>query len=99
MKVFLFLMLLSNSAIAAEETIIRQNLPNSSVPDYREPALVKDGDTTHRALPNSTFTDYREPGYVTKGDKVYQTLPNSNMPDYRKPSYTIQKGASSSGKK
>ena len=70
MKVFLFLMLLSNSVFAAEEIIIRQNLPNSSVPDYREPALVKDGDTANRALPNSTFKDYREPGYVTKGDKV-----------------------------
>jgi hypothetical protein len=88
MKSFLLLMIYCGLGFAAEDAVIRKNLPDSNFPDYREPALVKDGGTIYRTLPNSTFRDYGEPGYVIRGNAIYQTLPNSNFPDYSKPSYS-----------
>ena len=67
---FFLLVFAGVSAFGAEKQVTYQTLPNSTVRDYRAPALVtttSNGKTVvYQTLPNSTVRDYRAPTYVTE---------------------------------
>ena len=91
LAVLLGVAFLAGLALAEDNKVTYQTLPNSTARDYRAPAYVTEGNITYQTLPGSTMRDYRAPTYVTKGNVPYQTLPGSSVRDYNTPVYVVPK--------
>ena len=57
----------------AEEAIIYETLPGTSVRDYSKPGLVIEDDgedsTVYKTLPGMDVRDYSKPGYVIENEE------------------------------
>lgn len=67
---FLLLVFVGVSAFGAEKQVTYQTLPNSTVRDYRAPAIVSKEQNgkviIYQTMPGSAVRDYSAPAYVVK---------------------------------
>ena len=69
----------------AEDVMIYQPIPGTSVPDHGAPAHILRGDTIYPVIPGTRTPQYgSDDRTILRGGKAYPVIPGTNTPDWGK---------------